>query len=112
MGHGPIDLPGLTSRKLSHQRVIGGIALSHHHAARSIFVETVNNAGTILPCQFAQPTITMMQECVYQGAIQVSGRGVNDKTVWFIDHYDVLILEQYVDINGFRLKLCGAFLRN
>ena len=92
--------------------MIGHIAFSDHHAARSIFVETVNNPGAILPCQLTQPTITMIQKCIYQGAVQVSGRRVNDKTMRLIDHYDVLILEQYVDINGFRLKLCGAFLRN
>lgn len=70
--------------ELGYQAFMRGICFRNHEAARGIFVEAVDDAGSRLAADLREFSPTMMQQCIDQGAIGIAGG--------WMDHDAVLLM--------------------
>jgi hypothetical protein len=71
------------------------IGLGGHNQARGILVDPMDNARPGNPANSGKIAGTVVEQGIYEGSIEISGRGMHDQSGWLVDNDEVLILEYY-----------------
>ena len=77
--------------KLPGEVLVRLVIAGDDHAAAGVFIEPVDDAGTVHPADGGERT-EVVEEGVYQGAICIAGCRMDDHAVGFIDDGEVGIL--------------------
>ena len=80
-------------RKIATQRVMGGLGLGYDHEAARVLIKPMDDTG---PANFADPgqaLTTMVDQRVYEGAVRVSRRRMDNQPRWLIDDDQMCILK-------------------
>ena len=74
---------------------MGGIILGDDEATARLFVETMNDAGTLFPADSRQRR-TVVEERVDQSVFAMTSTRMNDKPRRFIDDDEIVVFEEYL----------------
>ena len=74
---------------------MGGIILGDDEATARLFVETMNDAGTLFPADSRQRH-TVVEERVDQSVFAMTSTRMNDKPRRFIDDDEIVVFEEYL----------------
>ncbi len=80
--------------------------LGHHHQTGGVLVQAVDDTGT----RDVDDVWHMMQQCVEQGAAGVAGSRMDDKPGRLVDHHDLVVFIDDVQLDVFGLPLALGFL--
>ena len=85
------------------QAGVGQIVLRRDEAAAGFLVEPVDDAGSQFAADAAE-ILAVMQQRVDQRAIGVARGGMDDKAGGFVDHDEMLVLEQDIERDVLRQR--------
>jgi hypothetical protein len=74
---------------------MGGVILGDDEATARLFVETMNDAGTLFPADSRQRR-TVVEERVDQSVFAMTSTRMNDKPRRFIDDDEIVVFEEYL----------------
>src|SRR4029453_11111762 len=74
---------------------MGGVILGDDEATARLFVETMNDAGTLFPTNSRQRR-TVVEERVDQSVFAMTSTRMNDKPRRLIDDDEVVVFEEYL----------------
>jgi hypothetical protein len=98
-GIGPVDP---AQGKVARQRVMGGLGLGDDHQTARILVETMNDTGSADPADPGKVRTTMADQRVYECAVWVSRRRVDNHPRGLIDDDQMCILKAYIQRDRLR----------
>ena len=79
------------------------VVFCHDDAATGLLVETVNDTGAML-FRAAGEDAAMVQECIDESSLLMTGSDVDDHAGWFVDDDEVFILVQDFQRDIFRAR--------
>ena len=74
---------------------MGNVILRDDETATRLFVETMNDPGTLFPADSRQ-RLAVVEQCVDQSMFAMTGTGMNDKPRRLIDDDEVVVFEEYL----------------
>ena len=105
VGDGEVDFfHAAALGKLGGKALVGRVGFRDDQTAGSIFIEAVNNTGTLHSADAGELAFAMMEQGVDQSAVGISGGGMDDHSVLFVEHDEVLVFEN--DVQGNVLRSC------
>ena len=112
IGDGEVDfLHRRTLRKLGGETLVGGVGFRDDEAAGSIFIKTMHDAGSLHSADAGKFSSAMMEQGIDKGAVGISGCGMDDHAVGFVENDEMFVFKKDIkrdvlrvgDVrNGFR----------
>src|SRR4029453_4231155 len=72
---------------------MGGVILGDDKTTTRLFVETMNDAGTLFPADSRQ-RLAVVEQCVDQSVFAMTSTGMNDKPRRLIDDDEVVVFKE------------------
>ncbi len=94
---------GLSLGELGNERLVGWVVFGADDAARSIFIESVDDAWSLDSADAGELSLAVVEEGVDEGARAVSGSGVDDEPGGFVDDDDVFVFMEDIEWDIFWL---------
>ena len=95
MTNGEVEfLHGRPLGKLGDKTLVGGVCFSYDEAAGGIFIEAVDDAGSLDPAYAGELSFAVMEEGVDQGAVGIPGCWMDYDSVFFVENEEVLVFEE------------------
>ncbi len=85
------------SGELCGEGLVGGVGFGDDEAAGGVFVEAVDDAGSFDAADAGELAAAVVEEGVDEGAIGVSGGGVDDDAGVFVEDEEVFVFEEDVE---------------
>ncbi len=101
-----IDAADTAVLQLSNQLCLRLDGLGHHHQTGGVLVQAVDDAGT----RYVDDIRHMVQQCVEQGAIGVARSRVDHQPGRLVDHQDVVIFIDDIQLDVLGQPLALGFL--
>lgn len=92
------------------QTYVGGIMLGRHYQPGRILVQAVHDAGPAHPTHAREAIATMGQQGINKRMIGIARCGMDHKTGGFIEHDQMFVLVDNIQIHGLGLG-CGVYGR-
>ncbi len=96
--------------ELGGEALVSGVGFRDDKAAGGIFIESVHDAGSLHSSDTGKFSSAMMEQCVDEGAIGISGGGVDDHAVCFVKHDEVFVFEKDIEWDVLRTRDVGNCL--
>ena len=90
--------------KLPRQFPMRLIIFRDHKTAACFFIQAMNNAWPFFPAD-SRKASAMAEQRIDQGVLAMASARMNDKPGWFIDHDEIIVLEENLERNRLRLTL-------
>jgi hypothetical protein len=74
---------------------MGNVILGDDETTTRLFVETMNDAGTLFPGDSRQRR-AVVEQCVYQSVFVMTSARMNDKSRRLIDDDEIVVFEEYL----------------
>ncbi len=108
IGDGEVEfLHGGAFGELGGEGLVSGIGFCDDEAAGGVFVEAVDDAGSFDAADAGELAFAVVEECVDEGAVVVSGGGVDDHAVLFVEDEEVRVFVE--DVEGDFLGGCDVW---
>ncbi len=97
-GDGEVEFfHGFALGELGDEGLVGGVGFGDDEAAGGVFVEAVDDAGAFDAADAGELALAVVEESVDEGAVGVSGAGVDDHAVGFVEDDDVFVFVEDVE---------------
>jgi len=90
--------------KLPRQFPMRLIIFRDHKTAACFFIQAVDNARPFFSADSRKGS-AMAKQRIDQGVLAMASAWMNDKPGWFIDHDEIIVLEENLERNRLRLTL-------
>ncbi len=98
VGDGEVDfLHRRALGKLGGEALVGGVGFRDDEAAGGIFIESVHDAGSLHSAYAGKFSSAMMEQGVDEGAIGISGSGMDDHAVRFVEDDEVFVFKKDIE---------------
>jgi hypothetical protein len=94
------------------QILVGPVGFGHHDRPRGVFIQPVNDAGTLHPANARQGIATVGQQRIHQRAAHIAGSRMHHHPRCLIDDDQMLVLVQDIEGNGLSDYFEGLRLRH
>ena len=107
-----VDAGQVVGGEQLRQRLVGGVVLGHHHDPRGVLVEPMDDARPAHAADARQAVAAMGQQGVDQGVVGIAGRGMDDQPGRLVQHQQVGILVEDIEVDRLGLGLRRLGLRD
>ena len=107
-----VDPGQVVGGKQLREAVVGGVVLGHHHDARRVLVEPVDDPRPPHAADAREAVAAMGQQGVDQRLVGVAGSGMDDQPGRLVEDEQIVILEQDIEVDRLRLGLGRLGRRN
>ncbi len=83
--------------KLGGEALVGGVGFCNDEAAGGVFIESVHDTGSLHSAYPGEFSSAMMEQCVDEGAVGISGSGMDDHAVGFVEDDKVFVFEKDIE---------------
>lgn len=98
IGDGEIDfLHGRALGKLGGQALMGGVGFCDDKAAGGVFIEPVHDSGSLHSAYPGEFSSAVMEEGVDESSVGISGCGMDDHAVRFVQDNEMFVFEQDIE---------------
>ena len=96
-----VDLVDRARRELPRKAIVRKIVLRHHQTTACFFIQSMNNAGSLLPADTGK-IFAMRKQSVNQRPALAAGAGMNRNSRWFVYHDEIVVFKQDEERDLFR----------
>ena len=97
LGEGEVELGCFACRELFGEGLLGAVGFGGDDAAGGVFVEAVDDAGSFDAADAGELAGAVEEESVDEGAVGVTGGGVDDEADGFVDDEEFVVLVDDVE---------------